>query len=176
MRKYSFILSAVAVTGLTVVAQAAPESTYWFDVRPTAAAITTPVAPFTVGQGEALFAADIGPAGGGRGSGQVLRLCPTNSTNFHTANALSYPAFDDADASTGDLWLYCDVLANADAPAGTNDVISSIGFDAAVATSAAAIRYEIATVAWSWTLTDARRQYDSPERRERHPGRSQLAG
>ena len=153
MRKYSFILSAVAVTGLTVAAKAAPESTYWFDVRPTAASITTPANPFLVGQGD--FPND-GGAGGGRGNGQILRLCPTNSTNYQTATAgTSYPNFDaDGDASTGDLWLYTDVLPNADAPAGTGDVISSIGLDMSVATSTAATRYEIATVAWSWTLTD----------------------
>jgi len=150
MRKYSFILSAVAVTGLTVGAQAAPESTYWFDVRPTAASITTPAAPFTFGQGDF---PDDGGAGGGRGNGQVLRISPTLVGNQHLAN--SYPNFDgDNNAATGDLWLYADVLANQDAPAGTGDVISSVGIDAAISTTAATPRFEIGTVAWSWTYVD----------------------
>jgi hypothetical protein len=153
MRKYSFVLSAVAVTGLTVAAKAG-ELNLWFDVRPTAASITTPANPFLVGQGDQPN--DGGP-GGGRGNGQVVRLQPTNSTNYHTAVAgTSYPNFDaDGNAATADLWLYADVNPNTDAPAGTNDVISSIGFDAAISTTAATPRYEIATAAWSWTLTDA---------------------
>lgn len=155
MRKYSFILSAVAVTGLTVAAKAAPESTYWFDVRPTAASITTPAAPYTVGQGDF---PDDGGAGGGRGNGQVLRVSPTLAGGQHLFN--SFPNFDnggagDNNAATGDLYLYSDVLANQDAPAGTNDVISSIGIDMAIGTTTATPRFEIATVAWSWTLTDA---------------------
>jgi len=152
MRKYSFILSAVAVTGLTVAAQAG-ESNYWFDVRPTAASITTPTTPFTNGQGD--FPND-GGAGGGRGNGQVLRVCPSNSTNFQTANPTTYPNFDaDGNASTGDLWLYCDVNDDTDAPTGTGDVISSIGLDMAIGTTVATPRYEIASVNWAWTLTDA---------------------
>lgn len=155
MRKYSFILSAVAVTGLTVAAKAAPESTYWFDVRPTAAAITTPAIPFLHGQGDF---PDDGGAGGGRGNGQVLRISPTISNGYHNAPAgagPSYPNFDaDGNAATGDLFLYCDVLANQDAPAGTNDVISSIGLDMAISTTAATPRFEIGSVAWTWTLTD----------------------
>lgn len=170
MRKYSFILSAVAVTGLTVVAQAAPESTYWFDARPntgaagTAGNITSPGAPYTIGQGEAVALDDVGIliAGGGRGNGQILRVSPTLAGGQHLFN--SFPNFDtvagvpgtgDANKSTGELYLYCDVLANQDAPAGTNDVISSIGLDMAIATSVATPRFEIGTVAWSWTLTDA---------------------
>ena len=152
MRKYSFILSAVAVTGLTVAAKAAPESTYWFDVRNTAASITTPAVPFTIGQGDF---PDDGGAGGGRGNGQVLRVCPTLTGGQHLSVPTSYPNFDaDNNAATGDLWLYSDVLANQDAPAGTNDVISSIGLDMAIGTTVATPRFEIGTVAWSWTLTD----------------------
>jgi len=153
MRKYSFILSAVAVTGLTVAAKAAPESTYWFDIRDNTGAgqiITAPSAPFTVGQGD--FPND-GGAGGGRGNGQVLRIAPRTPTNDHLQGA--YPNYDaDANSSTGRLWLYCDVLANQDTPAGTNDVISSIGLDMAISTTAASPRFEIETVNWQWTLAD----------------------
>jgi hypothetical protein len=149
MRKYSLVLSAVAVTGLTVAAQAAPESVYYFDIRPTAASITTPVAPFTIGQGDF---PDDGGAGGGKGNGQVLRVSPILSGGQHISTPAAYPAFDDNDASTGDLWLYADVLPNADSPLGTNDVISSIGLDMAISTSAATPRFEIGSVAWTWSL------------------------
>lgn len=154
MRKYSLVLSAVAVTGLTVSAFGAAESTYWFDVRPTAATITAPVAPYTIGQGGGF--PDDGGAGGGRGNGQVLRVSPVLSGNQHLAVPSGFPNFDaDNNESTGDLWLYTDVLPNADSPLGTNDVISSIGLDMAISTSAATPRFEIGAVAWTWTYTDA---------------------
>lgn len=150
MRKISFVLAAVAVTGLTVVAKAAPESTYFFDIRPTTGAITTPANPFLIGQGDF---PDDGGAGGGKGNGQVLRICPVISNGAHLAN--SYPNFDnDNNAATGDLFLYADVGDDAGA-VGTGDVISSVGLDMAVATSVATPRYDIATINWSWTLTDA---------------------
>jgi hypothetical protein len=70
--------------------------------------------------------------------------------------AAKWPDFDaDANASTGSLWLYAIVANNADAPLGTGDVISSIGFNMAIGTSAVTPRYDIATVSWAWTLTDA---------------------
>lgn len=154
MRKFSLVLSAVAVTGLTVAAQAG-ESNYWFDVRPTAASITTPAAPFTFGQGDF---PDDGGAGGGRGNGQVLRVCPTISNGYHnspTGAGPSYPNFDaDGNAATGDLWLYVDVNPSNDVPVSAGDVISSIGLDMAISTTASAPRFEIGTVNWSWTLTD----------------------
>lgn len=156
MRKISFVLAAVAVTGLTVVAKAAPESTYFFDIRPTTAAISTPANPFLIGQGD--FPND-GGAGGGKGNGQVLRICPTISNNYHSTLAggagTSYPNFDsDNNASTGALFLYADVGDDAGA-IGTGDVISSVGLDMAVSTTAVTPRFEIATINWAWTLTDA---------------------
>lgn len=156
MRKFSMVLAAAVVTGLAANAMAG-ESNYWFDVRNNSAgiqSITAPVAPFTVGQGEALFANDTGPAGGGKGAGQVLRLCPSISNGFESANPTSYPAFDDTNASTGDLWLYCDVNPSNDVPASAGDVISSIGIDIAVSDTAATPRYEIASLAYSWQITD----------------------
>lgn len=169
MRKYSFVLSALAVTGLTAAAQALPESTYWFDVRPNTGAagaatnITSPGAPYTIGQGEAVALDDVGIliAGGGRGNGQILRVSPTLLGGQHLFN--SFPNFDtvggvpgtgDANKATGELFLYCDVLANQDSPAGTNDVISSIGLDMAISTSAATPRFEIGSVAYSWIYND----------------------
>lgn len=152
MRKFSLVLSAVAVTGLTVAASAG-ESNYWFDIRPTAASILAPAAPFTIGQGD--FPND-GGAGGGRGNGQVLRISPTLTGGQHLAVPSGWPNFDgDNNESTGDLWLYVDVNDDSDAPTGTGDVISSIGLDMAISTTAATPRFEIGTVNWSWTLTDA---------------------
>lgn len=168
MRKFSLVLSAVAVTGLTVAAQAG-ESNYWLDVRDgtsVGASITTPAAPYTIGQGEAAALNDVGVliAGGGRGNGQILRISPTISSGLHIGTASPnfpyWPNYDTADAggdrnaSNANLWLYCDVNPNTDAPAGTGDVISSIGLDIAVATGAAANRYDISTVNWSWTYVD----------------------
>lgn len=169
MRKYSLILSAVAVTGLTVAAKAAPESVYWFDIRNNVAnaalsanqAITSGAValPFSNGQGD--FPNDgPGASPGQRGWGQVLRLCPdvrvTAPANpLHLGNR--YPNFDaDSDARTGDLWLYSDVLNNQDSPAGTNDVISSIGLDIAITPNVVGqARFGIDSAAFSWQFTDA---------------------
>lgn len=178
MRKYSFILSAVAVTGLTVAAKAG-ESNYWFDIRDNAGAgqsITAQVAPFTIGHGDVTVGTDVGTliaGANGRGNGQVVRICPTVSNNIHLGVAGPpafpyWPNFDSADdasggnpngdASTANLWLYADVnghnAADQGPPDATGDVISSIGIDMAIALGTAATRYEISSVNWSWTLVD----------------------
>src|SRR3989442_7169 len=125
MRK--FLISAAVVAGLTTVAMAQTNSTYFFDVRNNVAAadpnnqtITAPGIPFTKGQGD--FPNDGGaPPAGGRGNGQILRLNPVVSNGFNVRPA--YPNFDgDGNKATGKLWLYADV---ADDASGTGDVISS---------------------------------------------------
>lgn len=161
MRKISFVLAAVAVTGLTVVAKAAPETTLFFDIRDNSAgqqSITTPALPFTVGQGDqpndGLAGTPAAPSGGGMGCGQVLRLAPVTTTNAHsTGNPGSYPNFDaDNNASTGALWLYADVGDDAGA-VGTGDVISSIGVDIGI-TAPATPRNQIASSFFSWQISD----------------------
>lgn len=160
MKKFSFVLAAVAVTGLTVTAYALPETTLFFDIRDNSAgvqSITTPANPFLIGQGD--FPND-GGAGGGKGNGQVLRLMPTISNNLHLhasapAGTNYYPNFDaDNNAATGSLNLYADVGDDAGA-VGAGDVISSIGVDIGItAPATTGVRYSIASSAWSWTITD----------------------
>jgi len=166
MRKFSLVLSAVAVTGLTVIAQAAPESVIWFDVRDnvgTGQSITAPTQTFQNGQGEvnALnLVPNDGPIAelGQRGWGQVLRINPVLPGNQHigTATFPQWPNFDgDQNSSTGDLWMYMDVLPNQDAPAGTNDVISSLGLDIGItANNPASQRYTFTNAVFSWQIND----------------------
>jgi len=156
MRKISFVLAAVAVTGLTVAAKAAPETTLFFDIRDNSAgaqSITTPASPFTNGQGD--FPND-GGAGGGKGNGQVLRLCPVISSGLQaSAGNFGYPNFDaDNNAATGSLNLFADVGDDAGA-VGAGDVISSIGIDIGItAPATTGSRYTIGGSTWSWTITD----------------------
>lgn len=139
----------------SLTALAAPESTLWFDIRNNSGgiqSITAPTAPFTIGQGS--FPNSGGP-GGGRGNGDVLRLCPMISNNMHLHNALPstnyFPNFDgDSNAATGDLNLFCDVLPDLDSPTGMNDVMTAIGVDITITGSGVAGRYTIAGTSFSW--------------------------
>jgi hypothetical protein len=147
MRKFSFVLSAVAVVAIASIATA--QSTQFWDVRDNTGAgqsITAAAPPFSVGQGD--FPNDGGAPSAGtnsRGNGQVLRLNPTVSNGFEIRPA--YPNFDgDGNKSTGKLWLYVDV---ADDASGVGDVISSIGNDIIIAAPVAG-RYQIATTAYAW--------------------------
>lgn len=160
MRKTSIVLAAGIVASLSTIASA--QSNYFFDIRNTVGAINTPALPFssTPGQGLAWTGGPSWPndglAGGGKGNGQILRICPPLSNGAHNTVAgssfgNSWPNIDaDNDCSTGDLFLYADVGAD---DAGTNGVISSIGLDIAI--GAPSTRYVIASSAWTWTLTDA---------------------
>jgi hypothetical protein len=153
MRKFSFVLSAVAVVAIASIATA--QSTHFMDIRDNVGAgqsITAAAAPFSVGQGD--FPNDGGAPSAGtnsRGNGQVLRLNPTVSNGFHNRNA--YPNFDLAEdggvtgnKATGNLWLYVDV---ADDLSGVGDVLSSIGDDIIIQAPVAA-RYQIATTVFTW--------------------------
>jgi hypothetical protein len=148
MRKLAtFLLAACVLAGASSAVWA--QSTMWFDIRDNTSAnqnITTgtPAQPFGNGQG----LTDTAFNAGGRGDGQVLRLNPVVSNNFHMRAA--YPNFDgDGNLSTGNLWLYIDVAAQG--AGATGDCISSIGvnFDLSphVGTGTA---NQIASVAWTW--------------------------
>jgi len=143
--KKTLILSCALAMVLGTVALA-QDSVIWLDVRDNSGAtyqsITTPVVPFTNGQGigESAFNA------GGRGDGQILRLNPTVSNNFHIRNA--WPNFDgDGNLATGKLHIFMDV---ADKPAVTGDMISSVGFNINIADNAAGGRNRIATIDYAW--------------------------
>jgi hypothetical protein len=147
MRKTLASLVAVGVVG-AFAAAASAQLNLWFDIRdnsaaqPITAAAGTPVIPFMNGQNpnEAAFNS------GRRGDGQILRLNPVVSNNYHIRNA--YPNLDnDGNLATGDLHLYADVLDDA---SGTGDVISSIGVDFNVTDAGAGGANRIASAAWLW--------------------------
>jgi hypothetical protein len=148
MRKVATLLVAACVFAGPSAVWAA-DSNYWFDIRDNTSAsqnITTgtPVIPFGNGQevGQNAFNA------GGRGDGQVLRLNPTVSNNYHLRNA--YPNFDnDNNLATGDLQLFVDVT---DDVSGTGDVISSIGvnFNIAPLAPGNGSANKIAQIQWTW--------------------------
>jgi hypothetical protein len=149
MNKFSMGLAVAIVGGGTAIATA--QSMFFFDIRDNVApaqSITAPVPPFTAGQGESIggIANDGGaPPYGGRGAGQVLRLNPTVSNNYHIR--VAYPNFDsDSDKSTANLWLYVDV---ADDPAGANDWLSQISVDVSIE-APVTNRYQIASVDFQW--------------------------
>jgi hypothetical protein len=153
MRKVAtLLLTACVFAGLSSAVWAA-DSNYWFDIRDNTSAnqnITsgTPVIPFNNGQeiGQNAF------NGGGRGDGQVLRLNPVVSNNFHMRNA--YPNFDnDNNLATGDLQLFVDVT---DDPSGTGDVISSIGINFGITNLApgTGAANKIAALSWTWNAAN----------------------
>src|SRR5262245_43728967 len=149
MSKSSIGLALAVAAGTTSFAMA--QSTFFFDIRDNVGAgqsITAPTWPFIVGQGETIggIANDCGaPPYGGRGAGQVLRINPRVSNNFHLR--VAYPNFDfDTDKSVGNLWLYADI---ADDPAGANDWISQISLDISIDPPAAG-RYQIASTVFQW--------------------------
>jgi hypothetical protein len=147
MRKFSMVLAVVVVA--TVASIAAAQSIVFLDVRNEGSgnvneSLTTPVIPFTNGQivGQNAF------NGGGPGDGQILRLNPKVSNNFHLRNA--WPNLDgDADLSTGKFHAYMQVD---DDVSGTGDVISSLGLTAAISDAGAGGANRI--LASSWTLLD----------------------
>lgn len=147
MKKTLASLVAVGVVG-AYAAAASAQLNLWFDIRdnsaaqPITAAAGTPVIPFMNGQTIPEAAFNSGRAG----DGQILRLNPVVSNNFHMRNA--YPNFDnDANLATGNLHLFGTVLDDA---SGTGDVISSIGVDFNIANAGAGGANTIASVAWTW--------------------------
>ena len=155
MKRLELALTLGLLAQSSVTALAATESSLWFDIRNNSAgiqSITTPTAPFTIGQGNF---SNSGPPGGGRGNGDVLRLCPMVSNGLHLhsnwPSTNYYPDFDgDSNAATGELHLFCDVLPDTDSPAGLGDVMSAIGVDITIVGSGAAARYTIASTSFSW--------------------------
>lgn len=143
MKKAIFSLLAVAIVASLSGTVLAQESVVYFDIRDgvTGAGtygsqlITAPKRPWTFGDGDALLPTPGIINGGGAGSGQVLRLSPTNSSGMQNNNAYgaaplndAWPNYDqDGLLSTGNLWLYMRVNGNSDTTPGVNDCISSLG-------------------------------------------------
>ena len=146
-------LGVLALSSTT--AFAIPESVFWFDIRNNSGgiqSISAPQAPFTIGQGNF---PNNGAPGGGRGNGDVLRLCPmvSNSVHLHSSSPgiNYYPNFDaDGNAATGVLNLFCDVLPDADSPTGLGDIMSTIGLDIIIQGPGAPGRYTIASTSFAW--------------------------
>src|SRR6185369_16715405 len=100
MRKLHGLPVVVWLAASTSLVHANPEMILFWDVRPTAASILTPVSPFTGGQGEegSPLANDIGPDNS-RGGGQILRVCPVTTNSGGTPPGplhlgASYPNLD----------------------------------------------------------------------------------
>ncbi|HKQ47366.1 MAG TPA: hypothetical protein VJZ71_04775 [Phycisphaerae bacterium] len=166
MNKKTLVLSAALLTILssTVMAQ----SVIWLDVRPNDSGSTirtisgnvgvTATNPFlnAAGNGDALN-------GGRRGQGQTLYIEPKANDGWEsmnvstTRNANSFPNFDgDLNHSTGDLWIYMDVLEDL---SGAGDVISSVGLDIDTRLVGATMRNKIASMAV--TLDNANTVFNS---------------
>jgi hypothetical protein len=141
----SLALAIVAGFAMTVSAQ----STIFLDVRNNGAgiqSISTPLFPFTNGQD----GSEVATNGGGAGDGQVLRLNPTVSNNFHTHPTFgrSWPNLDgDNNLSTGSLHAF---MAVSEDLSGTGDVISSVGVDFNVTENLPDDANRIASLSWAW--------------------------
>jgi hypothetical protein len=141
------VLAAAAVTTTASIAFA--QSVIFLDVRNENSgnaneSISAPVIPFTNGQivGQNAF------NGGGPGDGQILRVNPTVSNNFHIRNA--WPNLDgDGNLATARFHAYMQVN---DDPSGVGDVISSLGLTANITDAGAGGANRLS--ATSWTLLD----------------------
>ncbi len=153
MRKLTFAAIALLMVASFAVAQS--DLNVFLDVRPDTGgigSITTPAAPFTIGQ-------DFLPPnlatpicnGGGAGEGQILRLSPRHDSGFHTMlGGVAYPNFDaDNDLSTGSFYVYAE-MSDKD---GGGDVLSSLGLDFLIADAPGSLGngHQIDTVSHTWT-------------------------
>ncbi len=154
------VLSVVAALSTAAVAQT-PDSVLWFDIRDNSAGLRditgTPAQPFTNGQEHLVPATNLALPGG-PGDGQILRINPDCTNDYEidssVGNFTRYPDLDgDGDLKTASLWLYMDV--NVNSPAGTNEVISSIGLDMDIelAGGGVPVSGEIASINYAWTGT-----------------------
>lgn len=135
MKKFTMILMCgLMIAAYATVSYGQTESVIWMDVRSNegnnnaANANLNPITGTLGGGGNQPFTNEAINSGR-RGAGQTLYLEPVRPVSMgHTLHANSFPnAVDpDGDRSNGSLWVYMDV---SDDPAGTGDVIASLGLD-----------------------------------------------
>jgi hypothetical protein len=146
------VVGALAVASFATSAMAQIESTYFFDARSSASAITTPAFPYNVDESACGIVAPL-VNGGVRGAAQTIYVSPTYPTNqVETILGPVFPNEDgDADLSTASAYLYAQVNAHlAEDGAATGDVISSIGLDVAVTDHATSTDQVLLNTGWNW--------------------------
>lgn len=143
MKKFGILCAGIAVVLASQAAKAVVTTNdglaIWYDVRSTAASITAPAAPFTLGnsveqlKGKALVSVNSEAGnGGGPGDGQILWISPRlpKRTDFPTfglhwtgkkSNAL-------VDQSVKSLYKYMTVQSRG----GTGEVIAALGLNTAI--------------------------------------------